>query len=557
MSNTMHRLWRRFLREGLVVVTLLASAGAVLAQSPATNALDRKPRLLTEYGLPGLDKKISLDMPDAMDVVDLIKFLAVKGELNIIIGREVAGTSKLMLKDVTLGDALEIVLAANGLAYEIKGNIVKVMTDKEYRDLHGEGFYERKQAKIIELKYAKPGNMAQLLENIKSSLGKIVFDNDTGTLVLIDTPEKIKEMEEVIRKAEIPTVQRIMPTITTNFVLQYATVEEIEPKITPMLTKDVGDMRADKRTKTLIVTDLPHALKKIGDLVAIFDRAQQQVFIEAKIVQVQLTDSYRLGVNWDYLFQGLDPRFSLRPVSKTSGVLGLDPAAAAAQGLGGSVTYHTIAAGADLNAVVQALSTVGKTRLLQNPHIATVDGKEATIKAITTQPYSELQYESGSSNIVGKTYKFVDVGVTLGVTPRINELGYITCDIRPEVSSVLNWYDANPATTEGNSGVPVVKKSYAETSISVKDGVTIIIAGMIDETESKKRTQVPFFGSIPLLGVLFRADEVIKENSEIIVLLTPRIVTGDKFFERSKDMKKPMKGAANTSVGLTATDMTP
>lgn len=558
MRNMMHRVGGSLWRKGLIIVMVLAASGMCLAQSPATNATDRKPRLLTEYGLPGLDKKISLDMPDAMDVVDLIKFLAVKGELNIIIGRDVAGTSKLMLKDVTLGDALEIVLAANGLAYELKGNIVKVMTDKEYRDLHGEGFYERKQAKIIELKYAKPGNMAQLLENIKSSLGKIVFDNDTGTLVLIDTPEKIKEMEEVIRKTEIPTVQRVMPTVTTNFVLQYASVEEIEPKVTPMLTKDVGDLRADKRTKTLIVTDLPHALRKIGDLVAIFDRAQKQVFIEAKIVQVQLTDSYRLGVNWDYLFQGLDPRFALRPVSKTSGLLGgLDPATAAAQGLGGSVTYHTIAAGADLNAVVQALSVVGKTRLLQNPHIATVDGKEATIKAITTQPYSELQYESGSSNIVGKTYKFVDVGVTLGVTPRINELGYITCDIRPEVSSVLNWYDANPSTAEGNSGVPVVKKSFAETSISVKDGVTIIIAGMIEETETKKRTQVPFFGSIPLLGVFFRADETSTQNSEIIVLLTPRIVTGDKFFERSKDAKKPMKGAVSASTGLMATDMTP
>lgn len=557
MRNTMHGPWRCLLREGIVCAMLLASIGICLAQAPEANGPDRKPRLLTESGLSGLDKKISLDLREAMDVVDLIKFLADKSGLNVVIGREVAGATKLMIKDVSLGDAMEIALAANGLAYEIKGNIIKVMTDKEYREIHGEGFYERKQARIVELRYAKPSGMAQLLENIKSSLGKIVFDDATGTLVLIDTPEKIREMEEVIRKTEIPTVQRVMPTVTTNFVLQYSTVEELEPKITPMLTKDVGDLRADKRTKTLIVTDLPHALKKIGDLVAIFDREQKQVFIEAKIVQVRLDDHFSMGVNWDYLFQGLDPRFSLRPVSKTSGVLGLDPSASAVQGLGGSITYHTIAAGADLNAVVQALATVGKTRLLQNPHIATMDGKEATIKAITTQPYSELQYESGSSNIVGKTYKFVDVGVSLGVTPRINELGYITCDIRPEVSSVLNWYDANPSVGEGNSGVPVVKKSYAETSISVKDGVTIIIAGMIEETETKNRKQVPLLGSIPLLGVFFRSDTVDKVNSEIIVLLTPRIVTGDRFFERSKDMKKPMKGALTSGSALTAADMTP
>jgi type II secretory pathway component GspD/PulD (secretin) len=544
--------------RGIAAVVLLASTWVCRAQSVETNAPDQKPRLLTEYGLPGLDKKISLDLLEAMDVVDLIKYLATKGELNIIIGQGVSGTSKLMLKDVNLGDALEIVLAANGLAYEIKGNIAKVMTDKEYRDIHGEGFYERKQAKIISLQYAKPSVMAQLLGEIKSSLGKIVFDDASGALVLIDTPEKIKEMEVVIQKTELPTVQRVIPTVTTNYVLQYATVEELEAEVTAMLTKDVGDLKGDKRTKTLIVTDLPHVLKKIGDMVAIFDRPQRQVFIEAKIIQVQLSDNYRLGVNWDYLFQGIDPRFAVRPISRTfAPIVGAQSALEAGQGLlGGGVTFHTIAAGADLNAVVAALATVGKTKLLQNPHIATIDGKEATIKSITTQPYSELMYESGSSNVVGKTYKFVDVGVTLGVTPRINELGYITCDIRPEVSSVLQWYDSDDSDTQGNSGVPVVKKSYAETSVSVKDGVTIIIAGMIEETQSKQRTQIPVLGSIPLLGALFRSDDVKSENAEIIVLLTPRVVTGDKFFERSRDMKKPVKDAANTSLG-TITDMTP
>ncbi len=558
MRKTMPILERGFWFAGVIAALLLLSGVSCLAQAPATNAPDRKPHLLTEYGLPGLDKKVSLDLLEAMDVVDLIKFLATKADLNVIIGREVAGTSKLMLKDVTLGDAMEIVLAANALAYEVKGNIVKIMTDKEYRDLHGEGFYERKQAKIVDLKYGVPSRMAQLLENIKSSLGKIVFDDATGALILIDTPEKIREMENVIQKAELPTMQRVLPTVTTNFVLQYAIVEDIEPKITPMLTKDVGELRTDKRTKTLIITDLPHVLAKIGDLVAIFDREQQQVFIEAKIVEVKLSDSFNYGVNWDYLFQGLDPRFSLAPVVRTGGAapLGLNAINTVdARGAGGSLKYHTIAAGSDLNVVVEALSTVGKTRILQNAHVTTLDGKGATVKATTTQPYSELQYESGSTNIVGKTYKFVDVGVTLDVTPRINELGFITCDIRPEVSSILSYYDS--VADDGNSGVPVVRKSYSETSVSVKDGVTIIIGGMIQERESRSRTQVPFLGSIPLLGVLFRSESVTKDNTETVVLLTPRIVTGAKAFERSKDMKKPVKGGGNVTLGLTATDISP
>lgn len=554
---------REYIKLGATLATLLCVAllmaqgtTGVLAQVPT-----QKPHMISDYKLPGLEKKISLDLLDAMDVVDLLKFLSVKAGLNIIIGKDIAGSSKLMVKDVTIGEAMEIVLAANGLAYEIQGSIIKIMTDKEYRDLYGEGFYERKKAKIIPLKSSIPSQMAQLLEQVKSPMGKIVFDDSTGNLVLIDTPEKIREMEEVILKAELPNFQRAYPTITTNYVLQYATTDKIEPILIPMLTKikdaSIGQLKVDARTKTIIVTDLPNVVQKIGDLVAMFDRPQKQVFIEAKIVQVQLSDKFSLGVNWDYLFQGLDPRFSLRPVSKTSALMGLDPAATAAKGLGGSITYSTIAAGADLNAVVSALATVGKTKLLQNPHISTLDGKEATIKAITTQPYSELQYETGSSNVVGKTYKFVDVGVTLAVTPRINEIGFITCDLRPEVSSVLAWYDSDPARAgEGESGVPVVKRSYAETSVSVKDGVTIIIAGMIDEKQIKNRIQVPLLGSIPFLGALFRHDETTTENTETVILLTPRIVTGDKFFERSRDIKKPVKGAGSEA-GLTAAEMTP
>jgi general secretion pathway protein D len=393
-----------------------------------------------------------------------------------------------------------------------------------------------------------PSNVAKMLDNIKSGIGKIVFDDGTGNLVLIDTPAKIREMEEVIQKSELPTVQRVLPTVTTNFVLQYAKVEDIEAQVKPLLTKDggkeVGEIRTDKRTKTIIVTDLPAAMQKIADLVAIFDRAPKQVFIEAKIVEVKLTDEFRLGVKWDHVLEGLGPRFALQSASQFSP---LAPMAA-----GGSLSYNTIAAGGDLNVVLNALATAGDTKVLSNPHIAALDGEEATIKVVTTQPYAETTYESGSTNVVGKSYKFVDVGVTLGVTPRINEMGFITMSIKPEVSSADTFYDS-----AGGQGVPVVKKQYAETSVSVKDGITIIIAGMITEQKEKTVAKVPFLGSIPVLGILFRSEEVKAQNTETVVLLTPRIVSGTKFFERSKDIKKPTKSEGGPEADAVALDKTP
>ena len=542
----------------LLAVLLAMSSGYVaIGESPVAKlapAMPRKARLITEYGLPGLDKKISLDIVEAMDVVDLIKFLAQKADLNVVIGREVTGTTKLMVKDVTLGDALEIVLAANNLAYEVKGNIIKVMSDKEYLALYGEGFYDRKQAKIIQLRYATPSKIAALLEQVKSSIGKIVYDDGTGSLVLIDTPDKIKEMEGVVQQAELPTVLRVMPTVTTNFALQYAKVEDLEPQITALLTKDgsIGQLRTDKRTKTLVVTDLPHVVQKIADVVRLFDRENKQVFIEAKIVQVNLTDSFKLGVNWDHVLEGLGPRFTLDTVSAFP--LGLSSATPTAPASFGQLTYRTVVGGNDLNMVVEALSTMGDTKVLSSPHIATMDGQEATLKVIQNQPYAELTYEVGTTNITGKSYKFIEVGVTLAVTPRINENNFITMEIKPEISTIIGTYDA-----AGGQGVPIVKKSVAETTVSVKDGVTIIIAGMINETKDKQVSGIPLLRSIPVLGALFRWTTEDTANAETIVFLTPRIVTGAQPFLRSNDMKKRPRGSSPTAfrAGGNAAEETP
>ena len=531
-------------------ITFLAAALAALAwgawaDDPGTPLPPvHSPKTITEYGLTNLDRKISLDLIDPMEIGDLIKFLAVKGDLNVIVGRDVTGTTKLMLKDVPLGDVLEVVLAANNLAYEVRGNIIKVMSDKEYRDLHGEGFYERKQAKILQLKYASAKDMAAMLEPIKSAVGKIVSDPATGTLVLIDTPEKIREMEAVVKQAEMPTVLRENPTVTTNFVLQYARVEDIEPQITPILNKEMGQVRSDKRTKTLIVTDLPNNVKKIAEMVTAFDKEQRQVFIEAKIVQVTLNDDFRMGVDWSkFVFEGLHPRFV---ASADSHFPSGDTAA--------MLSYRTIAAGVDLGAVVQALQTVGDTKILSNPHIAVLDGQEATIKVVTSQPYAELSYDSGSTNVTAKTYKFIDIGTTLGVTPRINDEGFITVNIKPEVSSQTGTYDTLQV---GGQGIPIVQKSSAETSVVVKDGVTIIIGGMIEEKNVKNMTGWPLLCRIPLLGALFRNSETQTLNTELIVLLTPRIVKGDKFFDRSKDIKKMPHSAVPTSAAVPGPVVTP
>ena len=254
------------------------------------------PIRLSDHDLPGLDKTFTLrTYNEPMAVTDLIDILAKKGNLkNVVITPRVTGKTKLKLEDVTVGDALEIVLSVNNLAYEVKGGIVTIMTDEEYALRHGTSFYDFKKVKLIDLKYADPTRVATMLASVKSSIGTVVADPVTGGLILVDTPPKIKEMEAIIAKADIDTISRVIETETKTFKLQYATVEDIEGDVNELLSKEVGAVRSDSRTRTLIVTDLPHRMRKIESLVKTFDRRPKQVFIEAKIVETSLQDDFSM-----------------------------------------------------------------------------------------------------------------------------------------------------------------------------------------------------------------------------------------------------------------------
>ena len=523
----------------LLVVVACVGTGMVRAQDDDAALA---PKRLKDHDLPGLDAPVNLQSLDPWDVVQLIEFLAHRGGLNnIVIGQGVQGlTTKLKFSDVTVGDALEVVLSVNGLAYEVSAGIITIMLDAEYQERHGQSFYERKQVRVIELKYADPTRVASMLRPIKSAFGTIVPDPITGTLILIDTPEKIHEMRAVIEKADLSTVSRVLPTITRVFVLQYGEVETIHAEVSALLTKDAGSVRMDARTKTLIVTDLPHTMEKVENLVAYFDRRPRQVFIEAKIIEVALDDTFSLGINWEHLFSSLDPDFSIRTISQPGGPY--SPS--------GSIAYNTVGADGDLSVVLQALKTVGETRILSNPQIAVMDGKDAMIEVVEDQPYKEVQLESGTTNVTGVTYLFKKVGVLLAVTPRINDEDFISISLKPEISSISQWYDGAP-----QEGTPVVRKAYAETTVMVKNGVTIIIGGMIKDRSDTNTRKIPLLGSIPLLGRFFRYDTVSKVNTETVVFLTPRIISGEQPFLRLKDMQKKPKPLR--SVGASSKQLRP
>ena len=491
-----------------------------------------KHKLISDYDFPGLKIKTSLDIR-GMDVVQFLKFMATEGDLNIVASKNVSGPVNLLISDVTIGDALEIVLSMNNLAYEVKGNIISVMTNAEYKTMFGVDFYDQRKTVIYELKYASVKNVATMLGNVKSEIGKIIYDEGTGIIVIIDTPAKIAEMTKVIEKQELPTIVRIYPTETRVFELKFAKIDMVKDEISKFLTPDIGSIRSDIRTNTFIVTDLPSQFEKIEVAIKTFDRRVRQVFIEAKIVEVTLGDKFEWGVDWNLVIKLLGSATGYKIVPDMAFPLSATTA--------GKITVGHVTGTGNFDAVLQILNTITETRILSNPHLTVEEGKEAKIEVIEKQPYEEdtTTTASGGTSTTSKTYQWVDVGVTMNVTCRINDEGDINMLIKPQISSISTWYggEAQAAGT-----VPVVKSANAQTTVTVKDGTTIIIAGLVKDNKTQTMLKIPLLGDLPFLGNAFKKISNEVTRTETIIFITPRIVEGDKFFILEKDMIKPIKG---------------
>ncbi len=454
--------------------------------------------------LPGFDKRISVDLRQ-MNILDVMKFLAVQGRLNIVTGKNVGGRVTLSLRDVTIRDIHDIIALSYELAYVVQNGVVHVMTEADYKRLFGSSFADQRQVKTVQLQYADPANVAAVLGNIKSSVGRVIADVKTRTVVLIDVPEKLEQMVATAEGMDQATELH-----TQVFELGYGKAEEVKAEVEKVLTPDLGAVRFDKRTNTLVVTDRISQMDEVRRVIAAFDRKTREVIIEAKIIQVRLDDQFQMGVNWEALFEhlkdlNLKQTFSIIP-----------PPASSLQ-----LTLGTLSDDG-FNAVLNLLQSVGTTNILSAPQIAVVENEEAKILVGTREAFvTSVVTQTQQAATTAEEITFIDVGVQLTVTPSINQEGFVTMKINPEVSSVTRTL-----TTAAGNAIPIVETSTAETTVMVQDGVTILIGGLMKDEVVQTRRKIPVLGDIPFLGSLFRSqdDKVVK--SEIIFFLTPRIISG-------------------------------
>ncbi len=269
---------------------------------------------------------------------------------------------------------------------------------------------------------------------------------------------------------------------------------------------------------SIIVTTPPANYKAVMDVVEALDVVQRQVMIEVIVAEVSLDADKKMGLSLNGNFAKLFGKSNTAQTLLTNPIAGatttLDPAAAGGQFVINSSNY---------NALIQALATDSKVKVISTPRVFTSNSQAAEIDITTQIPYINGQTASSFvSTNVSNSVQFLNVGFILNVTPRITRGGQVTIDVQQEASDLLRYDTLGTGISAIRA--PVVNDRYADTSVTAQDGETIVIGGLIRNSNSLNTTKVPFISEIPLIGQFFRSREVVQNKVELMIFLTPHVV---------------------------------
>jgi len=313
------------------------------------------------------------------------------------------------------------------------------------------------------------------------------------------------------------------------FKIEYADMDKIQEVLTAI--PNIRMIKIHEPTKTVVVEDTPENIAKIETLIRYWDARPKQVLIEAKILEITLTDDMSLGVDWEKMLGDVrvgTGGFS-RAVLPTTG--SVSPVPFIGDGIfanliTGAGTTHQFAAAID---ALQEKTTV---KTLSTPKILAIHSKPAKVMVGGQQGYVVTTVNQGIST---ETIQFIDTGTILDITPYVDIHNNILLKVQPELTS---------ATIE--QGIPVTKSTKVTTWMMAKNGETVFIAGLIQDTKTETWAGVPCLGDIPGIRLLFGRTGNLIDKSELIVLITPQVLEDRapqfrEAIEKTKEAEKDLQ----------------
>ena len=302
---------------------------------------------------------------------------------------------------------------------------------------------------------------------------------------------------------------------------QYAFVKDLNQIVSRSITSE-GRVLIDERTNSFIITEVPEVIATVKAILSHLDRPSRQVLIDAEIVEFKHSVTEELGINWDWTGTLEENTVDvLSSFSAADGILTLS--------LG---KYASAIGQRNLKAMINALEKEGTANVLANPKIFVLEDHPAIIEITENIALAQkVTVQEGGSTVSEPI--FGDVGVTLQVTPHISNDRFVMLEVTPTVSS------AQRSAFFPNDAVDTKKRS-AQTSVMVEDGETVVLGGLLRTDTQESVSKVPLLGDIPLLGYIFRRRVVDTSKTEVMVFLTPHIVTAENVGSMSQEQRERM-----------------
>jgi type IV pilus assembly protein PilQ len=417
-------------------------------------------------------KKVSFEFKD-IDIHNLLRVIAEVSKKNFVVADDVTGKITIRLRNVPWDQALDIILASKGLGKEEIGDIVRVAPLK----------------------------------------------------TLEDEARSREERKKALRRQEELVVQLIP--------VNYASATDMASRVKDVLSER-GTVAVDGRTNTLVVRDIGSNIGRARGLVERLDSMTPQVLIESRIVEANTTFSRSIGVQWGGFGQAAPSTGNATGLSFPNTVRvtgGSDTGTASATGISGAPNFAVnlpaaVGAGAggalgftfgsangalNLNLRLSAAEANGTVKTISAPKVTTLQNQRASISQGVSIPFSQVSAQ-------GVNTTFVEARLQLDVTPHITSDGSVLMNIK----ATNNQPD--PANT-GANGQPAIQKKEAETQVMVRDGDTTVIGGIYVRRGSTTEAGVPWLMKIPILGFFFKNNTVSENRQELLIFITPRIVT--------------------------------
>jgi type IV pilus assembly protein PilQ len=325
----------------------------------------------------------------------------------------------------------------------------------------------------------------------------------------------------IVPKTEMQTQKEVR--VSKVYRITYADTKLAGEAIKNFASKD-AEVAIYQGSSNVIVTDTEAKIKEIDAFVEEIDRQTPQVLIEVRIYDVKSQNGLDLGVNWTIgTNTGLD--LDGRAVTGKTAPFVTGSSASAKEIASGSSTlrFGWLNNSVDIAVLIRAQQEDLSATLLANPRLLVLDNEKALFKSIEEIPYQELQ-ETSAGGSIGTT-SFKEVGVQLDVTPHVTRDNMVRCRVIPDFSTVSKYVDVSAAGSPIAYPQPVIDKRKTDTTLLTKDGQTIVISGMRKKETLKRVNKVPLLGDIPLIGMFFRSTSESVINRELVVFLTPRIIT--------------------------------